>query len=135
MVRKASISSILCTLLLVAGCSGYRAIKQPYNITANHLDFSSETRLRAGDRVRVLTLDMRSIEGLLTGINAESLVVSRRDGTPPVEIIPRDSIKGIEVYYNGSDKLSLVLAASAMVYVVVKEVMADHVHSPDPGLK
>lgn len=135
MVQKASLLSILCTLLLVAGCSGYKAIKQPYNITVDKSDFSSETRLRAGDRVRVHTLDMRSIEGILTGINAESLIVSRCDGKPPVEILPRDSIKVIEVYYNGSDKLSLVLAASAIVYVVVKAVMPDQAFSPDPAVK
>lgn len=135
MVRKASLLSIPCILLLVAGCSGYRAIKQPYNNTADISDFGSETRLRVGDSVRVVTIDMRSIEGTLTEVNGESLVISRRDGSPPVEILPLESIEGIEIYYNGSNRLSLVLAASAIVYVVVNAVMPDQVFSPDPDVK
>lgn len=131
MVRIVKIASAVCLLLLMSGCAGYQAVMQPWDNTPDITDFDSPTVLHVGDRIRVLTADLRTIEGTLTNIQAEAMVVSRSDGKPPVEIIPHHSVKSLEVYQNGSDRLTLVMAASVFVYVIAKALTPDTVFSPD----
>jgi len=110
-------------------------VKHPWNSTTEFTEFSSPTEVRLGDRVRVFTADLRTIEGTLTALRPEALVISRSDGRPPVEIIPHESVDRLEVYRNGSDRLGLVMVASVFVYVVAKAVIPDPAFTPDPDAR
>lgn len=110
-------------------------MKHPWNSTTEFTEFSSPTEVRLGDRVRVFTADLRTIEGTLTALRPEALVISRSDGRPPVEIIPHESVDRLEVYRNGSDRLGLVMVASVFVYVVAKAVIPDPAFTPDPDAR
>ncbi len=131
MARGATITSACCLLLLAAGCAGYQTVEHPWHSTMEFTEFSSPTEVRLGDRVRVFTADPRTIEGTLTAMRPEGLVIARSDGRPPVELIPHESVDRIEVYRNGADRLGLVMAASVFVYVAAKAVMPDQVFTPD----
>lgn len=131
MNRITTVTSALCLLMLVAGCAGYQTVKQPWHDTPECSEFDSTTGLHIGDRIRVITEDLRTTEGTLTAIHPDALVVSRRDGRPPVEIIRIESVKSLEVYRDGSDRLGPMLAASVFVYVVAKAITPDPVFTPD----
>jgi hypothetical protein len=123
----------VAVIVVVSGCGGYRTVEKPWRPQLDGSEFNAVESLNIGDRVRVIVDHAEAIEGILTDVNDDYLVIVETANEPRAATVATDSISRIEVYYARPDvqKITFVAATTALVYAIVKSAMRDTPFSPD----
>ena len=134
-MRAPMILVLLLCIAAFSGCAGYTTLEWPRHVGTHGNEFGASINLQAGQRVRITTVDRRSIAGSL--VEADSLTVTvlpEGSASSVVSFVVVD-ISKFEVFTPTSWRpirtAALVVAGSLATYVVIDELTDRPMATPD----